>query len=701
MRPRPVISALGTTAILMAAAPGTSAAQETPGLRPADLYRIVEAGEPAVAPDGGMVAFSVARPRRGTNEVRREIWIQELDGAEPVGSPVRFTDSSEDSHRPRWSPDGSLLSFVSRRSGDSNPVWFLRLSGPGGEAFHLPGVEGPPIWSPNGEWIAFIAPVPPDADTAAAVTRAPETGSFGGRVVTHTPFRELPDGDDLAAPGERARRQLFVVPAEGGEPRVLTRLDHDVQEAVWTPDGDGLYFVADPEQDDPGSPGPSRQVWYVSLDEGRVHRVTGGPGGAWAPAVSPDGEWLAYVYARNATSELEIRVAELGRSGGLSGDSTTVTAGFDRDAGPPTWSPDGGSLLFLARDGGDRSLYRVGTRGGSLTLVVAGEREVGSVSYSVDGSVLAFTASTPTRPSELYVAEGDGSDEERATDLNGALLEDRELASPTPLSWEAEDGTEIEGWVVEPVSFQPGTTYPLVVTLHGDFHGAFGNGFLPTVQALAAAGYFVLYPNPRGSSGYGRDFRTATRERWGIVEKADVLAGVDAVLARYPEVDPERVGVTGEGYGGFLTAWLTATSDRFGAAVPIRPVSSWESWYGTSAARQIAERELSGPPWRRRSLYRRLSPFSYVENVTTPTLVLHDRGNARMPASEGEQWFAALRRRGVPSELVLYPDDARLESGELGPRARVDALARTVQWLDRWLAADGGDDRLSGPPGGP
>lgn len=644
--------------VLRPAGPPALSAQETRGFRPADLRRVVDLRDPALSPDGSMLAFTVVRPVEGEDRVHRELWMQELEDGRPEGDPVRFSDPTEESRAPRWSPDGSLLSFVSPRRGETNPIWFLRVSGPGGEAFHLPGVEGRPLWSPDGTRIAY-----------------------------------------LKAPDEGGGEELFVVSGGGGEPRRLTALDVAVQEPVWAPDGEGLYFTARAPGTEAAPGEEALDVWYVPLKEGQAWRVTGEPGSEWAPALSADGERIAYLQRRHPRVQAEVQVAELRSDGFLEGEATTVTGGFDRDAGPPTWSPDGRSLLFPARDGPNRALYRVGTRGGSLTLVLSGEREVHDVALSPDGSLVAYTATEPTRPTELFVAEGDGSDEERVTRFNQEVVEGRELGEPARLAWRGEDGSEIEGWIVEPVGFQPGEAYPLAVRLHEGPHGAFGNAFQPTTQALAAAGFFVLYANLRGSDGYGASFRNANRGAWGRVESDDLLAGIDAALGRHPEIDPERVGVLGEGYGGFLAAWLTATTNRFAAAVPFRMVASWESWYGTSDARGVAERALGGPPWERRSLYRRLSPISYVENVTAPTLLLHDEANPRMPVSEAEQWHTALRRRGVEVTLVRYPAGARLQDGSLGPEARIDRLERTRDWLRRWLAPEDDGERLSGPPG--
>ncbi len=253
------------------------------------------------------------------------------------------------------------------------------------------------------------------------------------------------------------------------------------------------------------------------------------------------------------------------------------------------------------------------------------------------------------------------------------------------LTWTVSDGTEVEGWLIKPVEHMEGGSYPLILKIHGGPHGSYGNTFFHTFHVLSAAGFFVLYSNPRGSSGYGHDFQYATRGEWGIVDKEDYLGGVDAALARYPEADPDRLGVSGGSYGGFMTNWLTATTDRFQAAVTSRSITNWESWYGTSDAQGLTEFEFFGPPWEQRDLYRRLSPISYVENVTAPTLIIHSENDYRTPIADGEQWFIALKKRGIPVEMVRYPRSSHGLSRTGEPWLLVDRLERIRSWFVHFL----------------
>jgi dipeptidyl aminopeptidase/acylaminoacyl peptidase len=298
---------------------------------------------------------------------------------------------------------------------------------------------------------------------------------------------------------------------------------------------------------------------------------------------------------------------------------------------------------------------------------------------------MAYSVTDAVTPTELYIAKGDGSAEHRASSFNDSWMTDIELVPPETLTWKVESGAEIEGWLVKPLEYEPGKKYPLILKIHGGPHGAYGNTFFRTFHVLSAAGFFVLYPNPRGSSGYGHEFMYATRGKWGEMDQEDYLGGVDTALAKYPDIDPNRIGVSGGSYGGYMTNWLTATTDRFAAAVTSRSITNWESWWGTSDAQGLTEYEFFGAPWEQRELYRRLSPISYVENVNAPTLIVHSENDYRTPIGDGEQWFMSLKKRGVPVELVRYPRSSHGLSRTGEPWLLVDRLERLKSWFVHWL----------------
>jgi dipeptidyl aminopeptidase/acylaminoacyl peptidase len=681
-----------------------AAAAQQRGVLPQDYYRMTFIGDVEVAPDGGFVAFTVTTVDEQENRRRRAVWLQPLRGGQPAGEAFRFTEPTNDASAPRWSPDGALLSFTSRRGRDPNTTWFARVRGPGGEAFRIEGVAGPPVWSPDGRWIAFVRSGDDDdeADERGgerggrgaerrgwiapdAVTTTLDARRFDGRVVTSMRYKRDGTLGFLGHHATRPRAQLHVVPAGGGEARRVTDLAFDVRGPLWTPDGRTLVFTADPHQYDEHSDQPTAALWAVSRDGGEPRRLGALAGGHAAPALSPDGRRLAFLHTPERGAQTDLLMVEIAADGTFRGEPRNLTTAWDLVPGAPAWTPDGRTLRFEAAIGGAVHLFEVPADGGASRQITAGERQLRSFSASRDGRVIAYTAGDAATPAELYLAGRNGAGERRATGFNDGWLAEVAVVRPERLTWRVEDGTEIEGWLVRPVDYDPGHRYPMVLKIHGGPHSAYGHVFFQAFHVLSGAGFFVLYPNPRGSSGYGHSFMYATRGRWGELDSEDFLLGVETALNRYPQIDPARVGVAGGSYGGFMTNWLTATTDRFAAAVTSRSITNWESWYGTSDAQGLTEYEFFGPPWEQRELYRRLSPISHVEHVTAPTLIIHSENDYRTPIADGEQWFMALMKRGVPAELVRYPRSSHGLSRTGEPWLLVDRLERLRSWFVYWL----------------
>lgn len=682
---------LGAAWVVLTATPGPSSAQQR-GFEPADYYDLVTVGDVAVSPEGDLVAFTVTRTLENENRRRREIWMQVLESGRPSGDPYQFTAPTWDSFAPRWSPDGALLSFTSQRGDEDNATWFVRVSGPGGEAFHIEGVRGAPVWSADGEWIAYLALAEgTDSDEGEgwiapdALSNTLDPDRFDGRVVTSTRYKA--DGTMSVRPHFSAQESadLYLVSAEGGVPRRLTELPFDKSDVRWLSDGRTIYFSGDANQHDESNKVLTNDIWAVRLADGSVVDLTPDPGSEAWPSPSPDGTRLAFVYTAERGAEQDLMVVDLGSDGRLVTGPVNLTEAWDLDPGAPHWSADGTAILFSATVGGNRHLFRVPAAGGPVAQVTQGDRQLSSVSLSERGHIMAYAATDAVSPPELYMARGDGTAERRATEFNEEWMDEVAFERPERLTWMVEDSVEVEGWVIKPVGYAPGGSYPMILKIHGGPHAAYGNTFFPTFHVLSAAGFFVLYANPRGSTGYGHEFKFATRGQWGVKDSEDFLTGVDAALAQYPEVDSTRLGVSGGGYGGFMTNWLTATTDRFQAAVTSRSIANWESWWGTSDAQALTEYEFFGAPWERRDVYRRLSPISYVENVTTPTLIIHSEQDYRAPIGDAEQWFMALKNLGVPVEMVRYPGSSHGLSRTGEPWLLVDRLERIRSWFGHWL----------------
>lgn len=676
------------------------------GLAPADYYEEVVVEEVAMRPQGDMVAFTVMTIVEKENRRHREIWLQPLAQGTPRGEAWRFTSPTEESSSPRWSPDGALLAFTSRRDKDDNTAWFARVGASGGEAFHIDGVSAAPVWSSDGRWIAYVkAPIrDKDGDGIAdkqddregwtapdALSRTLDAKRFDGRVVTSLRYKANGTLPWLPHYSTRDIAQIFVAPAAGGPATQVTRLAFTPSQLTWMPDSQTVIFTGDARQDDELNAQLTSDLYAVARTGGDPRVLTTNPGAERAAAVSPQGGYMVYLAQGAIGDETDVMLAAIGPDGAIQGTPRNLTAIWDRVPGAPRWTADGRAVRFEAESDGNAHVFEVPVEArGPVRAITAGDVSIRSGSESRDGAWMAFRQDSPLSPAELYVAAGNGRNPQQVTRFNAAWLSQVALQPAERLTWTVGDGTTIEGWLVKPVDYVPGRSYPLVLKIHGGPHTQYGNTWFPTFHILSASGMFVLYTNPRGSSGYGHAFTYATRARWGELDSEDYLAGVDTALARHKDIDPKRLGVAGGSYGGFMTNWLSATTDRFAAAVTSRTITNWESWYGTSDAQRLTEFEFLGAPWEQRELYRRLSPISYVDKVTIPTLIINGENDWRTPPEDGEQWFMALKKRNVPVELVSYPRSTHDLSRTGEPWLLVDRLERIRSWLDHWLNAKKG-----------
>ena len=364
-----------------------------------------------------------------------------------------------------------------------------------------------------------------------------------------------------------------------------------------------------------------------------------------------------------------------------------VTEHWDFIPGAPQWSPDGRWIYFSASVGGNTHLFRIRPEGGSAQQITAGTRRVGSLSFSSDHARVAYVARHPITPGNVYVTSPEDSDnaERRLTDLNAALLSQLDLESPERIAYSSDDGTEVEGWVLPPVGYDEESSrlWPLILNIHGGPHGSYGNEFSFDRHLQSAAGYFVLYTNPRASTGYGEAFRWGTWGSWGDEDYDDVMAGVDHTFEAWP-IDPDRIGVTGYSYGGYLTNWIITQTDRFAAAAAGAGISNWMSDYAVADIPRTKESEFYGTPWEEEGLKNLLaaSPIVHAQGVTTPTLFVHGESDHRVPIEEAEQMYVALQKQGVPARMVRYPESYH---GGWTPWRYLHRLYSTLQWWDRWL----------------
>jgi len=668
--------------LLIAGSWEPAAAQQRP-LALDDYYRLETVSSPAISPDGRWVAYLRGTTIEPENRRRNELWLVPFDGS---AAPRRLSDSTQSAGDPRWSPDSRVLSFTSPGEGG---VVFRRIDRPGDPPFRIPGLMEPPVWSPDGKWIAFTRATPPVAATTPALS--PEERKlrerFTGRATEWMGYRfdgrgYLPDPRD---PASTPPREVYVLPADGGTARKLTALGVDARELAWRPDGSALAFVADLSQRDERLY-ERADLFTVSLD-GRLSRLTDDGYNHGSPAWTPDGATLVFSRQLGLTQVIAARQdhgapVDLYRMPATGGAMRNLTADWDLIPGDPEISPDGRYVAFAAGIGGDSHLFRLPLEGGAVEQVTLGARRLGGFSHSAAWDRMAFAGTDPLHPPELFAARGDGREERRLTRLNDALLAEVSLSPVERITYQSRDGTPVEGWIVLP-RVAGGTRAPLLLAIHGGPHGAYGTDFSFQFQYWAGHGYAVVFTNPRGSTGYGEKFLWGTWGAWGDRDGEDVLAGVDHVILHYP-VDSSRTGVTGYSYGGFLTNWLITQTPRFRAAVTGAGISNWISDYGTADIPRTKESEFYGAPWEARgaeTLWRQ-SPIRYAGQVRTPTMFIHGEADLRVPIEQAEQMYTALQKNGIPGRFVRYPG---MYHGGWTPWNMVHRYHEELAWWDRWL----------------
>jgi dipeptidyl aminopeptidase/acylaminoacyl peptidase/CubicO group peptidase (beta-lactamase class C family) len=649
-----------------------------------DLYSLSFPSDPALSPDGSRIAFVLTRPDREADEDRSSIWLVGAEGGEPRQLTFGHSDGA-----PRWSPDGTTLAFVGRRGDDKAKPQVHLLPLEGGEAravTDLPLGAGEPVWSPDGSLIAFAAVI--DLD------REPDASDATPKPVVAEKLDYKADGLGLI---KGLRQHVFVVPAEGGDARQLTSGDFAASTPLWSPDGSELAFSASRTQD--RDIDPAQAVYVVPVGGGEPRRLTPESGFFGVADWSPDGGTLLLA----GRERLEIGHTRLFTMPIAGGEPTQLVTGYDRNVmvgqpaypgARPRFLDAGERVLFCARDRGRVHLLSAPASGGAPTVLAGGDRIVAGA--SPEGGRIAFVAGTTGSPGEVFVVDESG--ERTVTELFTRALPDVELATPVERTFTAPDGTEIGGWILRSADATGRT--PLLLDIHGGPHNAWGPAFDSVHlyhQTLVSRGWTVLYVNPRGSDGYGEEFWAATaKPGWGLSDEADFHAALDAVVEE-GVADPERIAVSGYSYGGYMTCWLTARSDRFAAAVAGGCVSNLLSITGGSDLGWfIATIELGFLPYENQEALAELSPITHVGSVKTPTLIVHGENDLRCPVGQAEEWFTALRSQRVPAELVRYPGGGHLFILSGPPSHRIDFNRRVQEWVTRYA-----QDRAAAPAAPP
>ena len=623
-------------------------------LRNVDVFAMEWALDPRISPDARRIVYLRQELDIMHDRVRTGLWTVNADGGEhrPL---LADTDSYSS---PRFSPDGTRLAYLATAAGRGTELHLYWLdTGQSAVLSNLPYAPGGISWSPDGEYIAFQMFVAAEAPALATPPPKPEGAQWAPPVTVIEDYPYRRDGPGYLTAGHT---HLFVIPAQGGTPRQLTRGDFDhAGRFAWSPDGETIAFSANRVDDSSKDPLES-EIWTVGVNSGELNRLTDRNGPDFAPLYSPDGRYLAYLGFDDSGSSTDITRAYLLDT--TSGEVRDLTPDLGRSINALEWAARADSLHVSYDDRGKRVLATLNLRGRITPLVDdLGSASVGrpytSGSFSVaDNGVVAYTRGSARRPSEVGVIMRRGGPR-TLTALNEDLFAQRDAAPVEEIVWASSVGDyTLQGWLVKPPGFDPDRQYPLILEIHGGPHTAYGPHFSPEIQLFAAAGYVVLYTNPRGSTSYGFAFANEIHQNYPGRDYDDLISGVDAAIAK-GYIDERQLFVTGGSGGGVLTAWIVGKTDRFRAAAVQKPVINWVSTLlTTDIAGIMSPYWFAGWPWEDFGEYWRRSPLSLVGKVTTPTMLITGEEDFRTPMPESEQYFQALKLRGVDTALVRVPE---------------------------------------------
>ena len=663
-----------------------------------DLFDFTWVGDPQVAPDGSRVVFVRVGANDKRNGYNTSLWVVSTT----TGDVHQLTNNTRDS-APRWSPDGKYLAFVrvTEKDGKPDQPQLFMMNMAGGESFRftsLPKGVTQPAWSPDGKSIAFLSTTNPED---ARRTDSETDHESDVRVITRAVYRS----NDAGYLDPRRSMHLWVVqvPRNSDEkvsPKQLTTGRFSEGSIVWAKDGSQIYFTS-VRIDEPYYELPKTDIYALPAAGGEPVRLTTLNMEARAFALSPNGRQLAFIGSTtqpiNSYSQPDLWVMDL-----MPGAKPrNVTASFDYDVGAgvsgdneppraaganvPIWTADGGAIVEVYAKEGKANLGLFETATGKLAEITRGNQAVIAFRATPDGSKLVYTVSTPTRIGDLFYLERSAAQPKRLASLNDAVFSNINLTEPEEVWYTSFDGKRIQAWLQKPPAFDAQKKYPLILDIHGGPHTAYGYVFDHEFQWMAAKGYVVLYPNPRGSTSYGQEFGNIIQYRYPGDDYKDLMAGVDEVIKR-GYIDTNKLGVTGGSGGGLLTNWTIGQTTRFAAAVSQRDIANWADWWYSADFTLFQPNWFKAPPFEDPEDYKARSPITYIKNVKTPLMVILGESDYRTPpGAGGEEMFRALKFRKIPTVMVRFPNESHELSRSGQPWHRVERLEHIVGWFDHWL----------------
>jgi dipeptidyl aminopeptidase/acylaminoacyl peptidase len=636
--------------------------------------------DPHISPDGSQVVYVVSRVDRAQNRRVPSVWVAPTDGS----SPARVLISEEWSpSSPRWSPDGTLVEFISARApNDTGSTAARRAPAPRAQLWLQPVSGGVPrrVTSiMNG--VSGCTPSPAGGKVACLVRSGPSDKWPAGkersdvRHYIHIAYKFNDSGwyDDR-------RSHIWVIDLASSDAKQITEGDDwNDTDPQWSPDGARIAFVSDRTGHEYDG-GRNSDVWTIAATGGPLTKISTAEGPDNQPRWSPDAKSIAFVTAAGEEAPPQIMIAS---SGG--GEASAPYPSLDLIPTDLQWSNDGNSLYFDTGVKGEFQILRLDIAPRRLSQVTTGARAARSPSFAAKARRVAYLVNDFTHLDDVYSAAIDGSGERKLSNHNAALWSQLSLASVQRMTYKGADGWDVDGFLVKPLGWEAGKTYPLVLSIHGGPAGQYGVDWYHEFQVYASRGWGVFFTNPRGSTGYGRQFQRGIENEWGGKDYIDIMNGLNAAIAANPWIDTTRLGVTGGSYGGYMTNWIVGHTGRFKAAVTLRSISNFISDDGTRDGAYGHKDDFDGDIFQKHDLYWDRSPLKYVQNVTTPILILHSDNDYRVPIEQGEQWFRALKHFNKNAEIVFFPRENHNLTRTGEPKHLVESLNWQLYWFDRYL----------------
>ncbi len=623
-------------------------------------------GTPRVSPDGKRVVYTVneAVMAADKSEFVTQIWLANL----ATKQSTQLTFGEKSSTNPKWSPDGNWIAFTSNRKDNRNNLYLLSLNG--GEAEPL--TDGKSAvnnfhWSPDGRSIAFTMTDPK--------TDEDEKNDKG-----RNDYRWIDENVKLA--------RLYVLSLQKDangkrEPRKLTTANYQVEDFDWSNDGSRIAFghVKSPIAND----WPTSDVSIIDVATGKISVLANSPAAETSPLYSPDGKWIAIQASDNPPRWAQSGIIQIFPASG--GQPKSLVGSFDAQPGVAGWSSDGKRIYFSEPKGTGTQIYSIDVAANRIDEIKVTPAVIGAFNLNRSGTTFGFVRQTSDTPADVYIASAADFTPVQITTVN-ASMKIPQVGRTEVISWKSKDGKQIEGLLTFPVGYQTGQRVPLILNIHGGPAGVFqqtflgGRGVYP-LATFSSRGYAILRPNPRGSSGYGTDFRRANLKDWGFGDYQDLMTGVDRVV-EMGVADPARLGVMGWSYGGFMTSWVVTQTNRFKAASAGAPVTNLMSFNGTADIPAFIPDYFGGQFWEIMDLYQKHSPIFNVKAVTTPTMIQHGESDIRVPISQGYEFYNALKVKGVPTRMLVLP---RQPHGPNEPKMQLAAMKANLEWFEKYIGS--------------